>query len=208
MTKRSAYRFLRVSLLIGSATGLGLWGWATGERVLFQHFGSEQLSSQQVAGADLHQPEKQQPLTADALVGKIEIPRLGVNALVREGTGSTTLRVAAGHIPGTALPGDKGNVAVAAHRDSLFRGLKDVRKGDSVIFQTESGQHLYRVDSMSIVDPDDVAVLKAGAQPELTLVTCYPFTWIGSAPQRFIVKAREVLSESSCPLWLQRSPRL
>jgi LPXTG-site transpeptidase (sortase) family protein len=188
MTSSSALRFLRTSLLIGTATGLGLWGWTTIERIVYQHRGNVEFEQQ-----------TGQQIKADSLVGRIEIPRLGVNALVREGTGATTLRLAAGHIPGTALPGEKGNVAVAAHRDSLFRGLKDVRKDDSVVFQTANGKHVYRVESMVIVDPDDVAVLKASAQPELTLVTCYPFSWIGSAPQRFVVKAREV-SDNSPPL--------
>jgi LPXTG-site transpeptidase (sortase) family protein len=90
------------------------------------------------------------------------------------------------------MPGRPGNVGVAAHRDSLFRGLRDVRNGDLIFFETSTAKHAYRVESTAIVQPEDVAVLNAGTYRQLTLVTCYPFSWFGSAPERFIVKAREV----------------
>jgi len=112
--------------------------------------------------------------------------------MVREGTGEGTLGLAVGHIPNTALPGEKGNVGLAAHRDTLFRGLKDIRQNDLIQFETLSGNHSYRVETTRIVKPEDVSVLKPGPAPELTLVTCYPFHYIGNAPERFIVKAREV----------------
>jgi LPXTG-site transpeptidase (sortase) family protein len=193
MTSRSAQHFLRLSLVVGSATGLGLWGWATAERMIYQHWDNPEFT-QSVPG-----PPAQPAITANSPIGRIEISRLGVNTLVREGTGAAILQVAAGHIPGTALPGEKGNVAVAAHRDTLFRGLRNVRKEDSIVFQTANGTHLYRVESTEVVQPDDVAVLKPGRENELTLVTCYPFTWIGSAPQRFIVKAVEVNGKAPVP---------
>jgi sortase A len=133
------------------------------------------------------------PPANNALIGRLSIPRLGVRSVVREGTGAGILSVAVGHIVGTALPGQPGNFAVAGHRDTLFRGLKDVRLGDEIEFETpDNGKYVYEVESTKIVSPDQVSVLKAGLHPELTLVTCYPFYFVGSAPYRFIVKARQL----------------
>ncbi|HEV2201959.1 MAG TPA: class D sortase [Bryobacteraceae bacterium] len=136
-------------------------------------------------------------LENNALIGRLSVPRLHLNTTVREGTGRDTLTLAAGHIPGTALPGATGNVAVAGHRDTLFLGLAEIRKKDWIRFDTLQGRYEYQVASTRIVRPRDVGVLRAGAHPELTLVTCYPFNYIGSAPDRFIVKARLV---SAIPL--------
>jgi sortase A len=112
--------------------------------------------------------------------------------MVREGTGEKTLGLALGHIPGTSLPGQKGNVGVAGHRDTLFRGLREIGKNDLIQFETFEGNYAYRVETTEIVRPQDVSVLNTREYPELTLVTCYPFHYVGSAPQRFIVKARQV----------------
>jgi LPXTG-site transpeptidase (sortase) family protein len=132
------------------------------------------------------------PHLGDA-IGKIEIPRLSVSTVILEGSSSTILRVAAGHIKGTALPGTAGNVGIAAHRDTFFRALRDVLPGDSVVLTTSYGTFRYIVDSVEIVDPHDIQVLHATPDRELTLVTCYPFTYIGSAPKRFIVHARQTV---------------
>jgi sortase A len=131
------------------------------------------------------------------LIGRLEIPRLKLQAVVREGTGARTLDLALGHIPGTALPGQSGNVGVAGHRDSLFRGLGQIRKSDRIEFQTLNGTYEYDVESTRIVSPQTVSVLDASLQPEITLVTCYPFHYVGSAPDRFIVKARLVSQNAS-----------
>jgi LPXTG-site transpeptidase (sortase) family protein len=112
--------------------------------------------------------------------------------MVREGAGATTLDLALGHIPGTALPGQPGNIGVAGHRDSLFRGLGRIHKTDRIEFQTLTGDYQYEVESTSVVKPQTVSVLDPGQYPEITLVTCYPFRYVGSAPDRFIVKARLV----------------
>ncbi len=135
-------------------------------------------------------PEK--PLTRSMLIGRLEIPRLHVNAMVREGADESTLRRAVGHIPGTALPGAIGNVALAGHRDTFFRELRDIRKNDSIDLKTEDGTYRYEVKSTKIVSPRDVDVLAASGGETLTLVTCYPFYYIGSAPKRFIVRATQV----------------
>jgi LPXTG-site transpeptidase (sortase) family protein len=99
-----------------------------------------------------------------------------------------------GHIPTTALPGQNGNVAVAGHRDTIFRGLRGIRKNDVILFETFSGNYAYEVETTEVVKPQNVSVLKPGQHPELTLITCYPFYYVGSAPDRFIVKARQVSS--------------
>ena len=129
------------------------------------------------------------------LIGRLTIPRLKLEAMVREGAGATTLDLALGHIPGTSLPGQPGNVGVAGHRDSLFRGLGQIHQSDRIEFQTLSGNYAYEVESTSIVKPQKVNVLDPGLYPEITLVTCYPFHYVGSAPERFIVKARLVAQD-------------
>jgi sortase A len=148
---------------------------------------------------------------AGALLGRIEIPRLNLSAMVREGVDAATLSRAVGHVPSTSLAGDRGNFAIAAHRDTLFRGLKDIRSGDTVIFETSLQRYSYQVFSTRIVRPSEVSVLRPDGgfsssvnghltevadRPSrlLTMITCYPFYYVGSAPQRFIVQARLVSS--------------
>lgn len=127
------------------------------------------------------------------LLGRIQIPSVEVTAMVVEGVGKKSLRRAAGHIPGTALPSEgSGNVGIAAHRDSFFRGLKDIRKDDTIELTTLDGTHRYKVEWTKIVQPSDTSVLAATEEPALTLVTCYPFYYVGSAPKRFIVRAHRI----------------
>jgi sortase A len=126
------------------------------------------------------------------LEGRIEIPRLGVEGVIREGADDDTLKVAVGHIPGTAFPGKDGNVALAAHRDSFFHGLRRVRKGDRITVTTPTGVFHYAVDRIEIVEITEVEVLDPTPDPTLTLVTCYPFDYVGDAPQRLIVRAHRV----------------
>jgi LPXTG-site transpeptidase (sortase) family protein len=128
-------------------------------------------------------------LTNGALIGRVDIPRVGVSAVVREGDDSATLRHAVGHIPDTAFPGEDGNAGLAGHRDTFFRGLKDIRAGDRITMTTTNGILEYTVRDTRVVDPDDVSVLRSTGRSTLTLVTCYPFYYIGSAPRRFIVQA-------------------
>ena len=112
--------------------------------------------------------------------------------MVAEGVEPTTLRRAAGHIPGTALPGQPGNVGIAGHRDTLFRPLRNIRRDDLITLITPQGEYRYRVVSTRIVNPRDIAVLAPSRNEVLTLVTCYPFYFVGSAPDRFIVRAERV----------------
>jgi sortase A len=124
-----------------------------------------------------------------SMVGRIEIPRLGVSAVIRAGSDARTLRLAVGYIPGTALPGDRGNFGLAGHRDTFFRKLREINPDDEIRIVTKDGVFQYYVQRTSIVMPKDVWVLSPTDYPALTLVTCYPFNYIGSAPQRFIVRA-------------------
>jgi sortase A len=127
------------------------------------------------------------------LLGRIEIPRLGVSVVVVEGTGDVTLRRAAGHIDGTGLPGQIGNVGIAAHRDTFFRPLQNIQNDDLITLATSRGEYRYRVVSTKVVSPDDVGVLDPDGNEILTLVTCYPFNFVGAAPDRFIVRAARVI---------------
>ncbi len=122
--------------------------------------------------------------------GRIEVPRLGLRAFVAEGIDPATLRVAVGHLPDTAFPDELGNVALAGHRDSVFRPLQDLRRRDIVTLTTPRGTFTYEVDSIAIVTPDRTDVIGPRADRVLTLVTCYPFRYLGAAPRRYVVRAR------------------
>lgn len=125
-------------------------------------------------------------------IGRVEIPRLNISAIVRQGVSDKVLSRAVGHVPYTALPGETGNVGLAAHRDTHFRNLRDVKKGDRIRMVTPAGTLEYEVKSLRVVTPSDVEVLDPTPEPSLTLVTCYPFNFIGHAPKRFIVHAAQV----------------
>jgi sortase A len=129
------------------------------------------------------------PAARPVLVGRLEIPRLGIAQLIAEGDDDRTLGAAIGHLPDTPLPWEAGNSALAGHRDSVFRPLRDVRIGDRLRIVTTRGPLEYRVVETLIVEPEDTWVLAPTPERTLTLVTCYPFTYIGSAPRRFVVRA-------------------
>jgi len=130
--------------------------------------------------------------SATTTVGMIEIPALGLATRVLEGSNARTLQLAVGHIPGTALPGPSGNVGLAGHRDTFFRPLRRIKLGDEIRFTTAAGAFKYRVISLRVVLPNAIEVLNATQLPTLTLVTCYPFDFVGTAPQRLIVHAEMV----------------
>ncbi len=137
-------------------------------------------------------PDAIPPPASGGLIGRIDIPRLDISVVVIEGTGSTTLRRAVGHIPGTALPGHRGNIGISGHRDTFFRPLRNIRKGDLITLTTLEGEYRYRVVSTKIVMPSDVSVLDSDGREILTLVTCHPFYFVGAAPDRFIVRAERI----------------
>jgi sortase A len=130
-----------------------------------------------------------------APLAMLSIPKLGLDVPVFDGTSELTLNRGAGRIVGTARPGEQGNIGIAAHRDGFFRGLKDIQVGDRIELSVLRRKFVYTVDNITVVKPTEVTVLKARPQPSLTLVTCYPFYFVGDAPQRYIVQASLVNSE-------------
>jgi sortase A len=122
-------------------------------------------------------------------IARLEAPSIGLAATVLEGSSDVMLARAAGHIEETALPGKAGNVGIAGHRDTTFRAVRHLKVGDTLRLTTGNGSFEYRVDRLFVVNPEDVYVLDPTRQPALTLVTCYPFTFIGRAPKRYVVRA-------------------
>jgi sortase A len=159
----------------------------------------EPSASPQAAGASLLAPcarggclpEVRPALTKGDVLGLLDIPRLGLSVAVLQGTSSHILRVGVGHLEGTPLPGEAGNSAIAGHRDTFFRDLKDIRPKDEIKLQTATAIFHYEVDWVKVVDPDDLTVLAPSTESALTLVTCYPFYLVGPAPRRFVVHAHQ-----------------
>ncbi len=125
-------------------------------------------------------------------LGLLEISTIGLEVMILEGTTNGVLRRAVGHIPGTSMPGQQGNVAIAGHRDTFFRPLRKIRKNDEITLTTLHGSFLYRVDFAQVIAPEHTEVLAHSDEAILTLVTCYPFDLVGPAPKRFIVRAHRV----------------
>jgi len=184
-------RLLEALLLTTAVLALGWYGTvriaATREQASLSR--ELDLSRASIERTSLSIATADAPIAPHAPVARIEVPRLKLSAVAREGIDVRTLRIAVGHIPGTALPGPSGNAGFAAHRDTFFRPLKQVQPGDDVIVTTRRGTYRYVVTRTRVVEPADISVLDPTAEPTLTLVTCYPFDYIGSAPKRFIVQA-------------------
>ncbi len=173
---------------------LGYYGYVSAETSLYQAYENRELDAI-LASAPRRAPRRHRGTHRDLarrrgeMIGRVEIPRLDVSVVVRAGSDARTLQLAVGHIPGTALPGETGNIGLAGHRDTFFRRLRDIKPDDEIRVVTPHGVFTYRVERTVVVQPDDVWVLDPTGAPTLTLVTCYPFTYVGSAPQRFIVRA-------------------
>lgn len=174
-------------LVLSGLTALAWYGVSLVRTHLYQEQGDAALDRDL-----LFRPVKATAPKQGDLLGSISIPRVRVSSVISEGSDDHTLALSVGHIPGTGVPGGKGNVALAGHRDTFFRGLQNIRDQDEILLTTASGTHLYKVESARIVSPEDVYVLNDLGRPLLTLVTCYPFYYIGSAPKRFIVQAHLV----------------
>jgi sortase A len=194
---RSILRWSRNAFLIAGVLILGYCGFVLLDAKVYQasearHFQQEMrdfdpasTSKGRVQKVSIH------PSTGKAL-GEIELTRVGVTAMILEGTDDRTLRRAVGHIPGTPLPGQPGNVAIAGHRDTFFRALRNVRQDDEITVMTLEGSNRYRVDSIQVVGPKDTQVLDNSGGDFLTLVTCYPFYFVGPAQRSFIVRAQKI----------------
>jgi len=123
-------------------------------------------------------------------IGWLEIPRLGISAIIAHGDDTRTLLRAVGHIPGTAFPGEGGNVGLAGHRDTFFRALEGIETFDTIRLVMPDRVFAYRVVSIGVVGPSRVEVLDPTPVPSLTLVTCFPFDYLGKAPYRYVVRAQ------------------
>jgi sortase A len=133
------------------------------------------------------------PSREGAALGRIEISRIGLSAMIMEGIDDKTLRRAVGHFPGTELPGQQGNFVIAGHRDTFFRPLRKVRLDDEITLTTLHGSFRYRVDATRVTQPEDISALDNSDDDSImTLVTCFPFEFVGHAPQRFVVRAHRI----------------
>jgi sortase A len=188
-------RWLQRALFAAAILLLGYCGFVLADTWVFQREARRELAQTLEERSPAAAPDAPHTsVTAvKGLVGVIDIARLGLSVVVMEGTTAHTLRRAAGHIEGTALPGDSGNVVISGHRDTLFRPLKDIRHDDIITVKTSTGDYRYRVVSTEIVSPEDTSVLESDGSDVLTLVTCYPFYFVGPAPDRFIVRAARVI---------------
>jgi sortase A len=185
---RTALLWSQRALFAGAILSFGYAGFVLADAWLFQrressHF--ERLRQQRVAVPIAFSSQR-------GLIGRLEIQRLGLSVMVTEGDDHRTLRRAVGHIPGTALPGQIGNIALTGHRDTFFRPLRNIRIDDIVTLSTLQGAFRYRVLATQVVSPDHVSVLDPGRNETLTLITCHPFYFVGAAPNRFIVRAERI----------------
>jgi sortase A len=193
--RRSGWRWVERVLFLVAFLALGYYAYVSVEASLYQAYETHELDAilrsapipSNTPTAPVVRPHPQP--AAGSTIGRIDIPRLGVSAIVRAGSDARTLHLAVGHVAGTAYPGESGNVGLAAHRDTFFRRLRDIRSDDVIAIATPEGTYRYRVERTTIVDPTDVWVLDPTDHGVLTLVTCYPFSYVGSAPQRFVVRA-------------------
>lgn len=153
-------------------------------------------------------PTSRRP-SAGAVIGTLEIPRLRVCSPIVEGDGERELARGIGHLPDTPLPWEPGNAALAGHRDTAFRPLARIRAGDGIAVSAAGQRYEYTVREIRVVEPDDLSVLQPGPAPSLTLITCYPFRFIGPAPKRFIVRAERAAARHASgrlPSCRPRSP--
>lgn len=185
--KRSAVglRWLSRIFLFAGIAALGYTGYVYGSAYVFQRIESISFDRPHAPGA----PTIEHIVPEGGVLGRIEIGRLGLSVIIVEGDSSSLLLRAVGHVPETAMPGESGNVALTAHRDTFFRPLRKIQEGDVITLETMGGEYQYAVKSTAIVPPTATEVLHSSGSQELTLITCYPFYYVGAAPSRFIVHA-------------------
>jgi sortase A len=164
---------------------------------LYQGYQSWRFKAELAVSRDIRRPILEAPtdLHEGDLLGRIDIDRIGLSVMVLQGIEESTLIAGAGHVPGTSLPGSEGNAVIAAHRDTFFRKLERILPGDRIRVATFRGSYNYIVGSVETVDPTDTQVMESRDYRELTLITCFPFYFVGAAPRRFIVHARPANSE-------------
>ena len=187
-------RLLRWSqrlLFITGIVALGYVGFSLLDARLFQASAKRSLESQVRLEKEPHEIQPKPAIKPGDVLGRLDVPRLGLSVAVLQGTGPRMLRLGTGHIESTPLPGEAGNSGIAGHRDTFFRGLKDIHRNDEIQVQTPTGLFRYEVDWVKVVAPDDLSVLAPSTESALTLVTCYPFYFVGPAPKRLVVRARK-----------------
>jgi sortase A len=187
ISRVGSYFFLVVGLL-----ALGYAAYVVGDAHAYQAYEQSKFENVSIK-------EPPAPLVEGGVIGEIQVPRLQMKAIVVQGDSHTILRRAVGHMPETALPGTPGNVVLAGHRDTFFRPLRNIRLGDAITLTTSDGAFQYLVESTEAVPASAVEVLNATSGRTLTLITCYPFDYIGPAPNRYVVRAREIVSSSIQP---------
>ncbi|MBV8730189.1 MAG: class D sortase [Acidobacteriia bacterium] len=190
---------LWLQLLSGIVIAFGAFLLARGVRVVVESRVGQSTAEREFREREQQSPARRAgPPKLGEPVAKLSIPRLGTELYVFEGTDGPDLRLGPGHMPGTVMPGDKGNCVIAAHRDTHFRVLKDVHQGDQIVLENSAGRFVYVVDDTSIVRPTNTRPLQPTRSAVLNLITCYPFYYLGHAPKRFIVTAKleEPLSAS------------
>lgn len=185
-------RWTRGLLFITGILALSYVGFTLLGARLYQASAKRSLETEIKVESGHHESRLQPAFKKGDVLGRMDIPRLGMSIAILQGTSSRTLRLGAGHIEGTPLPGEAGNTGIAGHRDTFFRSLKDIRRNDEIQLQTATGLFRYEVDWIKVVEPDDTAVLQPSTvESTLTLVTCYPFYFLGPAPERFVVRAHK-----------------
>jgi sortase A len=192
--RRSSVRHLVAWVLAAAGVVVIGWGgWVQYRAYAFDRDGREALSR---VPEDIRLAPRASAIEArvepHGLVGILDIPRLGLSEVVAEGDDASTLRMAIGHLPDTPLPWQMGNAAIAGHRNTHFEPLKDIRPGDRMTLATPHGDFIYAVQSTAIVLPSDISVLAPTPDRTLTLITCYPFIYVGHAPKRFVIRASAV----------------
>jgi sortase A len=176
----ACYFFLAFGLL-----ALGYAGFVVADSYAYQTIEMKKFEPQGL-------PSEPHILAEGDVIGEIQVPRLGLNVIVVQGDSRANLRRAVAHLSKSALPGEWGNVTVVGHRDTFFRPLRNIRLGDEIRFKTRQHSFDYLVQSIAVVAPTDTRVLETSTGRDLTLLTCYPFYYVGPAPKRFVVRAREV----------------
>jgi sortase A len=177
-------RSLETVLLVAGVAGVTWYAVLTLAAMFFQF--QQRATLQQIVAA------RELPREQERLIGQLEIPRVRLSAAVVEGDDDSVLQLAIGYLADTPLPWQDGNSALAGHRDGFFRPLQYIRIGDEVRFLTPHGDFRYRVRRTLVVDPEDVWVLDSSPHVNLTLITCFPFSYVGHAPRRFVVQAERI----------------
>jgi len=179
-------------LVLTGLAAIGVYVWSVADAAWYQTSQTPAFSEAAAVSPAVREVSpvavKKAPADPRAL-GRLEIPKVQLAVVVREGIDSRTLRRAVGHVPGTSLPGDAGNVVIAGHRDTFFRDLRRVERGDELRLTTAAGAFRYRVTGLKVVGEDAVGEMAFTSEPSLTLVTCFPFRYVGPATRRLVVRA-------------------